>query len=280
MSQNVPNDVLAQMVAALQQVNENLHNLNQNPRSPSQFHGGFAPNAAIEWIQGVERIFRAMNYSEIQKLTYVTYMLVKEAKNRIYEDDLAADEAATPKVIPPKNFGPQRNFSHGKGKDKVFQEERKPYSPPTGSRRYTSHGPRTHANAVGSQSNSPSLCVKCGRTHVSDLFPRTTLSCFHYKEAGHIRRYCPKLRQSVNVVRAKRPRSTGRVFTMSGVEASDVDGLIKGNCMVAGIPLLVLFDSGATHSFVSVECVDRLKLQTESLPFDFTTWALAKATSE
>ncbi|KAE9605139.1 putative aspartic peptidase domain-containing protein [Lupinus albus] len=55
---------------------------------------------------------------------------------------------------------------------------------------------------------------------------------------------------------------------MSGAEASGADGLIKGNCMVAGIPLLVLFDSGATHSFVSIECVDRLKLQTESLPFD------------
>ncbi|KAF1879566.1 hypothetical protein Lal_00033223 [Lupinus albus] len=55
---------------------------------------------------------------------------------------------------------------------------------------------------------------------------------------------------------------------MSGAEASNVDGLIKGNCMVAGIPLLVLFDSGATHSFISIECVDRLKLHTESLPFD------------
>ncbi|KAF1865887.1 hypothetical protein Lal_00033345 [Lupinus albus] len=105
-SQNVPNDLLAQMVAALQQMNENLHNLNQNPapspslqplvppgpveyrglyefcrRNPSQFHGGFAPDAAIEWIQGMERIFRAMNCSEAQKLAYDTYMLVTEAEN-------------------------------------------------------------------------------------------------------------------------------------------------------------------------------------------------------
>ncbi|KAF1883522.1 hypothetical protein Lal_00014651 [Lupinus albus] len=79
------------------------------------------------------------------------------------------------------------------------------------------------------------------------------LTCFHCKEVGHIRRYCPKLPQSVNAVRLNVlvPR---RVFTMSGAEVSSTDGLIKGNCMVAGIPLLVLFDSGATHSF--------------SLPFD------------
>ncbi|KAF1885908.1 hypothetical protein Lal_00043305 [Lupinus albus] len=35
------------------------------------------------------------------------------------------------------------------------------------------------------------------------------------------------LARSVNAVRVERPRSTGRVFTMSGAEASGVDGLIK-----------------------------------------------------
>ncbi|KAF1881615.1 hypothetical protein Lal_00039831 [Lupinus albus] len=95
------------MVAAHQQVNENLQNLNLNPkpspnphplvprgpleyrgfyeffrRNPTQFQGGFAFDAAIEWIQGVERIFTAMNYTEAQKLTYATYMLVIEAENR------------------------------------------------------------------------------------------------------------------------------------------------------------------------------------------------------
>ncbi|KAF1888512.1 hypothetical protein Lal_00011285 [Lupinus albus] len=52
-------------------------------------------------------------------------------KCRMYEDDMKADEVATAKSIPPKNFGPQGNLMHGKGKGKVFQEERKPYSPPT-----------------------------------------------------------------------------------------------------------------------------------------------------
>ncbi|KAF1884418.1 hypothetical protein Lal_00033424 [Lupinus albus] len=105
-SQNVPNDLLVQIVAALRQMNESLHNLNQNPapspssqplvppepaeyrgldefskRNPSQFHSGFAPDAALEWIQGMDRIFRAMNCSEAQKLAYATYMLVKEAEN-------------------------------------------------------------------------------------------------------------------------------------------------------------------------------------------------------
>ncbi|KAF1898433.1 hypothetical protein Lal_00042127 [Lupinus albus] len=87
-------------------MNENLRSLNQNPasssssqnlvppgpteyrgldefckRNPSQFHGGFTPDASLEWIQGMKRIFRAMNCSEAQKLAYATYMLVIEAEN-------------------------------------------------------------------------------------------------------------------------------------------------------------------------------------------------------
>ncbi|KAF1879968.1 hypothetical protein Lal_00022093 [Lupinus albus] len=189
-------------------------------------------------------------------------------KCRMYENNVRRRDAAARKDNPPKHYGPQRNFSHGKGKGKMFQEERKPYSPPTGSRGNTSHGLKSHGNAGGSRLNSPSGCGKCGRTHIGDSCPGTMLTCFYCKEVGNTRRYCPKLTQSVNAVSAEQRRSTGRVFTMSGAEISGVDGLIKGNCMVADIPLLVLFDSGATHSFVSNDCVDRLKLQTESLPFD------------
>ncbi|KAF1888951.1 hypothetical protein Lal_00036664 [Lupinus albus] len=100
-SQNVPNDLMAQMVAALQHVNENLQNLNQNAapspslqplvppgpveyrgldifyrRNPSQFQGGFAPDAGIEWVQGLQRIFRAMSCSDAQKVPYAGFLLL------------------------------------------------------------------------------------------------------------------------------------------------------------------------------------------------------------
>ncbi|KAF1888543.1 hypothetical protein Lal_00011316 [Lupinus albus] len=174
-------------------------------------------------------------------------------KCRMYEDDLVVDEVVTPRTNPPRHFGPQRSYGHGKGKSKVFQEERKPYSPPAGNQGNSSHVPRPHAKAGGSQSQSSSFCNKCGKTHVDDLCRSMTLSCFHCKETGHTKRYCPKLQQSMNAVRVERPQSTGRVFTMNGAEAANADGLIQGNCLVIGIPLLMLFDSGARHSFISVE---------------------------
>ncbi|KAF1859977.1 hypothetical protein Lal_00027824 [Lupinus albus] len=55
--------------------------MNSAGENPSQFQGGFAPDAAIEWVQGLERIFRAMSCSDAQRVAYATYMLVKEAEN-------------------------------------------------------------------------------------------------------------------------------------------------------------------------------------------------------
>ena len=55
---------------------------------------------------------------------------------------------------------------------------------------------------------------------------------------------------------------------MNGQEATGADGLIQGQGEVAGNLLSIVFDLGATHSFISLECVDRLKLLVTVLPFD------------
>ncbi|KAF1883327.1 hypothetical protein Lal_00015120 [Lupinus albus] len=40
-------------------------------RNPSQFQGGFAPDASHEWIQDLERVFRAMGCNDVQKVAYL-----------------------------------------------------------------------------------------------------------------------------------------------------------------------------------------------------------------
>jgi len=52
---------------------------------------------------------------------------------------------------------------------------------------------------------------------------------------------------------------------MSGTEASDSGNLVMGSCMIAGSSCCVLYDSGATHSFVSNACVERLGLPVREL---------------
>ncbi|XP_027903660.1 uncharacterized protein LOC114163554 [Vigna unguiculata] len=52
---------------------------------------------------------------------------------------------------------------------------------------------------------------------------------------------------------------------MTGAEAASSSNLVMGRCMIAGESLCVLYDSGATHSFVSIACVERLGLPVREL---------------
>ncbi|XP_027922949.1 uncharacterized protein K02A2.6-like [Vigna unguiculata] len=55
---------------------------------------------------------------------------------------------------------------------------------------------------------------------------------------------------------------------MSGTKASASGNLIIGSCLIAGKSLSVLFDLGATHSFVSEGCVKELCLPVKELQYD------------
>ncbi|KAF1867923.1 hypothetical protein Lal_00042437 [Lupinus albus] len=50
-------------------------------QKPKQFQGGFALDAANEWVQSLERIFRAMSCGDVQRVKYASYMLANEAEN-------------------------------------------------------------------------------------------------------------------------------------------------------------------------------------------------------
>ncbi|KAF1860279.1 hypothetical protein Lal_00037617 [Lupinus albus] len=115
------------------------------------------------------------------------------------------------------------------------------------------------------------MCSKCGRKHVGTICPGSGNDCFHCKEKGHIKRFCLKLTRNVNAMKVGRPSSTGQLSTMSGTDTSGVDGLIR---VMHGdrYSLFSVVDSGATHSLACVKCVNRRKLQTESLPFDLVVY--------
>ncbi|KAF1888339.1 hypothetical protein Lal_00014281 [Lupinus albus] len=179
------------MLEVLQGMNENLRNLNRSvvPAPSSLSQSGFAPNAAVQWALGMGCT------------------------------NMKADGVATSKSNFPKSVGPHRNFVHGRGKGKMFSEEQELCLSPAGTRRYTSHGPRTHANAGGSRLNSPSWCNKCNRKHDGGSCFGTTNRCSRCKETRHVKRYCPMSRQSMNAMETGRPQSIGRMVTMtSGVD--------------------------------------------------------------
>jgi len=98
------------------------------------------------------------------------------------------------------------------------------------------------------------------------------VTCFNCRDKSHISTCCPHPRRqkssgSLNNQNGQ-PRTTGRVFVLSDVDAVQSDDLIQGMCFISQVPLVVLYDSGATHSFISRVCVEKLALHVSSLKFD------------
>ncbi|XP_050895293.1 uncharacterized protein LOC127101909 [Lathyrus oleraceus] len=72
---------------------------------------------------------------------------------------------------------------------------------------------------------------------------------------GRMSRECP---QNKNQMQG---RGTGRVYTLDARKAKSNNALIAGTCLINNHPCFILFDCGATHSFISIRCMKRLSLQ-------------------
>jgi len=63
----------------------------------------------------------------------------------------------------------------------------------------------------------------------------------------------------------ERPKATRKVFSMTNTEATLSGSIIQYTCVLFGHNVWVLFDSRATHSFISIKCVGRLGLMVYDL---------------
>ncbi|RDX68438.1 hypothetical protein CR513_52575, partial [Mucuna pruriens] len=71
---------------------------------------------------------------------------------------------------------------------------------------------------------------------------------------GYMPRYCQgstKFEPTMNIVRAAKLTASRRVFTMNGAKAFEYENLMLGKCNIVGKLQSVMYDSIATHSFIS-----------------------------
>ncbi|GAU44597.1 hypothetical protein TSUD_187870 [Trifolium subterraneum] len=94
------------------------------------------------------------------------------------------------------------------------------------------------------------VCYSCGKEgNKSKECKATTPTCFNCGEEGHKSSEC------------KKPKKvTGKVFALNGEGADQVDNLIRGTCFIHDTPLIAIIDTGATHSFISMDCMKRLNI--------------------
>ena len=211
-----------------------------------KFESGLKPDMAI--------VFAPMEIRD-----YAT--LVDKCK--IYEDKAKAAQ--------PKNVGPQRYDKKG------FHNKKKPYSRPLNhskpfGQRYNSGNSSGGAPKNGNGNRNQLKCWKCGGGgHLASDCRTRTITCFRCGKPGHISKDCTETKKEQADPpnpQANRLKTRGRVYTLNGAETAQQEGLIQGKCLIKGTPLNVLLDSGATHSFISHDCVRKLRLPVSSLNYD------------
>ncbi|KAI3773112.1 hypothetical protein L6452_04311 [Arctium lappa] len=113
----------------------------------------------------------------------------------------------------------------------------------------------------------PGMCYKCVKTgHTFRDCPLKGQICFECKEPGHVRAECPKLKVGgFGGKKMEPPRSTGRAFQMSSEEAKTSTDVVSGTFFLNSVPTRVLFDSGASYSFISDLYSQRLAMSKSML---------------
>ena len=166
----------------------------------------------------------------------------------------------------------QQKASGSSGSRSRVEERKKPYSRPQ---------PQVTRGFTSQQSWVP-RCYQCNGPHLRSACPQlaSTRRCHSCGKTGHLIKDCPSSRgttvrppaqtsvQTRQGSGGNRPQAAGRVYAVTGAEATNSGNLVVGCCLIARKPRCVLFDSGATHSFVSKSCVLELGLSVSELPFD------------
>jgi energy-coupling factor transporter ATP-binding protein EcfA2 len=125
----------------------------------------------------------------------------------------------------------------------------------------------TPAPALNNQSSAPGARFPA--------LPSSSSGCFNFGKSGHFIKDCPYLKQNksnlqqtsgntnqgkgnvVNSLAGKNMKKTGPVYYTQVVTTPEGELVMMGTFLVANHPAVILFDSGASHTFMSKTFVEK-----------------------
>nr|XP_017217284.1 PREDICTED: uncharacterized protein LOC108194857 [Daucus carota subsp. sativus] len=111
-------------------------------------------------------------------------------------------------------------------------------------------------------------CQKCGKRHFG-VCKAAIRKCYKCGKEDHLIKDCPMWK---NEQKKEEPSKTNaRIFAITQADADASNTVVSGNITIDGIPTYALIDSGATHSFASINYLKRLRRPFENLSSELNT---------
>ncbi|XP_021986435.1 uncharacterized protein LOC110882814 [Helianthus annuus] len=112
-------------------------------------------------------------------------------------------------------------------------------------------------------------CYNCGdEGHPYYKCPNNPKTCYNCFQKGHVKAECPKLQQEAKKEGKKEESSKakGWMFQITSEEAKAHPNVVSSIILLNSLPMYVLFDTGATMSFISSEVIQHPSFKTERMP--------------
>ncbi|GJU91615.1 putative reverse transcriptase domain-containing protein [Tanacetum coccineum] len=140
--------------------------------------------------------------------------------------------------------------------------------------RYGSNKERSDRQGSDRQGNGSDRRGTVTQRPWRDQDQQATCACFICGQVGHLAKDCKKGSTSSRGNRNNKPHATsGRVFALTTDQAANAPGTVSGTLYMYDRDVIVLFDTGATHSVVSLAFFKHIKV-----PFTLLDYALSIST--